>query len=121
MVAERDEFRGRTQRAGHVAIRLAGNRRARIAHGGGVDRAHLVLQAVFAQHDPRGPEGVRLQHHGPRVDERAVHGGNDLRCGGVEQLIAPLAPLPGGLGDVHLLESRAAGENNAMVTPIQSG
>ena len=44
----------------------------RVLHRRAVDLRDAVAEPVLRQHDPVGAEGVRLQHHRPRVEERLV-------------------------------------------------
>src|SRR5439155_601040 len=101
---DRDGLRARAHRAGDEARavgRLAARARlAREPRRRGVDLAHLVLQAVLAEHDARAAEGVGLDDVRSRGEVALVHLADHVGAGEDQVLVAALvlgaAEVPGG-------------------------
>ncbi len=118
-VPERGELRRRAHGARDERVGAGlPDRSLRVLHRRAVDLRDAVAEPVLRQDDPVGAEGVRLQHHRPRVEERLVPFPDHLGRGNVQEFVAPLAPLPGGRGDLHPLQVRPAGPVEQQKLPV---
>ena len=97
---------GRPDRAGHEA--LLARRLTRDLGRAAVDLLGVVLQAPLGQLQPRGLEGVGLEHVGARVEHRVVHLLDHVGTVEDERLMAAAGQAVVVLeAEVELLEGRA--------------
>src|SRR6059036_1787064 len=120
---DRDGLRARAHRAGDEARavgRLAARARlAREPRRRGVDLAHLVLQAVLAEHDARAAEGVGLDDVRAGGEVALVHLADHVGAGEDQVLVAALvlgaAEVPGGeIATLDVRPGRAVEDDDAL-------